>query len=527
MTYKFTVPALPSRFSTIGGLKYRAYSVYSGSASNSPLPSSLVSGSLSVVAGLSTQINNFVTNATTTYVWRGYFKPDATSTSWQFRTTSKDGSYVWLDTAAENPVANLNIANAIVDNGGTHSSTTVESSNQSLDSQFHYVITLVAGNNTGAGNVTLEWRRDGGAWESIGTTYLSSDNRYADGLGEDTYTASATPASYWVIGPDSGTGDIGYAANSNRTSWTFYDRTPGNAAAIDGAYGKDGSGNGIYVFSNSSSNRELAISSTDITDGVQWSGVDLPGESQQFCDAITWSNDSSNSTSGVWMAGRRNGHVYRSTDGASTFSEITLPNDSGDEILSIAGNGSGKFVTGQQGRLLISTDDGASFSSSTPFTAEDINGVAYTNQTWIVTYTKSGEANLYARTAADSDLTTWSSEQDLGVAKPLGRPDVNDPGPRANIAAYNGHVVVVPNRVASFVRFDVDGTSINNWDYFSLAIEKPRDITTDGLVYMMVTEAGDIYESTDGGSSFSKTVDDVLSAGTNMNAIAASVYLPL
>ena len=208
-------------------------------------------------------------------------------------------------------------------------------------------------------------------------------------------------ADHWVVGEASGTGDIGYAANSDRTSWTFYDKSPNDSSAIDGAYGKDGNGNGIYVFSQSSSDNpgELAISSDDITDGVQWSALNLVGGGQKFCDAVTWSNDSSNSTSGVWMVGRRNGHVYRSTDGASSFSEITLPNDSGDAILSIAGNGSGKFVTGQEGRLLISTDDGASFSSSTPFTAEEINGVAYTGTTWIVTYTKTGEANLFARSA--------------------------------------------------------------------------------------------------------------------------------
>ena len=43
----------------------------------------------------------------------------------------------------------------------------------------------------------------------------------------------------------------------------------------------------------------------------------------------------------------------------------------------------------------------------------------------------------------------------------------------------------------------------------------------------MVTEGGDIYESTDGGASFSKTVDDVLGTAKNMNAVAAGVYLPL
>ena len=240
MTYKFRFRSLPNRWSNQDGLKYRAYSVYTG-GNDSPDPASLVSGSLSSTEGTSTQISSFSISSANTVVWRGYFKPDLTSTSWQFRTTSKDGSYVWLDTNAEQPVADLNPANAIVDNSGVHSSTTVESGNQSLNSDFYYVITLLAGSNTGAGSVTLEWRRDGGSWSSSGASYLTSDSRYPDGLGEDIYTASVSPATYWVLGFDAGPGDVGYAANSDRTSWTFYDRVSGNGNVWDMAYGEDGS----------------------------------------------------------------------------------------------------------------------------------------------------------------------------------------------------------------------------------------------------------------------------------------------
>ncbi len=335
-----------------------------------------------------------------------------------------------------------------------------------------------------------------------------------------------SPASYWVVGEDSGTGDVGYAANTDRTSWTFYDRMPSNSAAIDGAYGKDANGNGVYVFSNSSSARELARSSTDITDGNAWTYIDLPSTGQ-FCDAVTWGNDAADSTSGVWLVGRRNGHVYRSTDGAVSFSEITLPNDSGDRILSIAGNGFGKFVTGQQGRLLISTDDGASFSSSTPFTAEFINGVAYTNDTWVVTYTKSGENNLFLRSASNTDLTTWSSEVDLGINKPSNGDGVNDPGPRANLAAQGGRVVITPNKQAAIARIDVDGTTTSNLANPTYSGSGIRDITTDGSTWMIVTEGGDIYESTDKGATFSQTVDDIRGTGRGLHCVAASKYLPL
>jgi hypothetical protein len=335
-------------------------------------------------------------------------------------------------------------------------------------------------------------------------------------------------ADYWVVGDASGGDAIGYAANSDRTSWTFYGVSHVHAA-LDGAYGKNGSGNGIYVFSQSSSDTpgELAISSDDVTDGQAWTGLNLPGGSQQFCDAVAWSNDSTNSTSGVWMIGRRNGHVYRSTDGASSFSELTLPNDSGDRILSIAGNGSGKFVTGQQGRLLVSTDDGASFSSSTPFTAEEINGVAYTNQTWVVTYTKSGEANLFARTAANSDLTTWSAEVNLGIAKPVNKDNNNTPDARASIAAAEGRVVIVSNKIAAIARLDVNGTTTSNLANPTYSGANIRDITTDSTTWMIVTMGGDIYESTDSGATFSQTVDDIRGNGRDLQVVAASLHLPL
>ncbi len=333
-------------------------------------------------------------------------------------------------------------------------------------------------------------------------------------------------ATYWVVGEDAGTGDVGYAANSDRTSWTFYDKTPADASSFDAAYGKDGSGNGIYVISNSSSTKELAVSSTDITDGNQWTFINVGG-SGDFFDTVCWANDSSSSTSGIWLAGKEDGEIYRSTDGAASWSKITTPSDSGTAILSMAGNGTGKFVTGQLGRLLISTDNGATFSSSTPFTTTRICGVAYTNSTWVVTYEKTGEDKLYLRTAADSDLTTWSSEIDTGILEPQANTGNNDPGPRANIAAASGRVVIVCNRRSQIARIDVDGTTTSNLANPTYTGSHFRDIATDGYTFMAVTDGGDIYESTDNGETFSKTVDDVRGTSRDLNCVVASKHLPL
>ena len=68
------------------------------------------------------------------------------------------------------------------------------------------------------------------------------------------YSGDGNPASHFVVGFEAGAGDVGYAANADRTSWTIYDRVTGNATAFDAAYGKNGSGNGLYIFTKASTN---------------------------------------------------------------------------------------------------------------------------------------------------------------------------------------------------------------------------------------------------------------------------------
>lgn len=529
MAYKYMAPpGLPPRWADRTGLQFRAYSVYAGS-SNQPDPSELTSARLTTIAGISSAISSFTVPTTRTYVWRGYFKADIDSDNWQFRTTSKDGSFLWLDENAELAVASLDRSDAIVENGGTHSSTTVTSSNISLKAGYWYAIALISANNAGTGSVTLEWSSNGGTdWSSDGGSYLFRDSRYPDGFGADTYASSVSAASHWVVGPASGTGDVGYAANADRTSWTFYDRVPGNAAGLNAAYGKDGSGNSIYVMSNASSDKELSVSSTDITDGNQWTHINLGG-SGVFCMGVTWVNDSTGSTSGVWFASRDNGKVYRSTDGASSFSEISLSglsNHNTQPIVSIIGNGTGQVIFGQDNRLYRSTNDGLSFSVSTPLGSdvEDVMGVSYTNNSWIVAYTKTGASNLYVKAADVSDFTNWCTEVDLGIPKPATASNLTA---RANIAVYKGRVVIASGDKEGLAVMDVNGAEISGFFLPTITMPDARDIATDGTTWMLVTEDGDIFESTDSGTTWAKTVDNVQGNGDNMNCVVASAYLPI
>jgi hypothetical protein len=91
--------------------------------------------------------------------------------------------------------------------------------------------------------------------------------------------------------------------------------------------------------------------------------------------------------------------------------------------------------------------------------------------------------------------------------------------------------VVVANKGSAVAILDVNGTSTSNLSNPTFGGSGIRDITTDGNTWMIVGAGGDIYESTNNGGSWSQTVDDILTgtanAGTNIHAVAASMYLPL
>ena len=119
-----------------------------------------------------TQLSSYSVGTTDTWLFRGYFLADTTSTTWQFRTNSDDASFVWIGTNSTAIDTALDTDNAVVDNGGTHSARTRTSNNISLTDGVLYPFAVVIGNNTGPGSLTLEWRVNSGTWESDGAGYL-------------------------------------------------------------------------------------------------------------------------------------------------------------------------------------------------------------------------------------------------------------------------------------------------------------------------------------------------------------------
>ena len=167
MTYKFEITGLPENWADTSGLKSKRFgwypvSVPGSDVSPSPNPYGLSQSAWTGEYALNTEIDFSITSSNTVYVWRGYFKPDQTSAAWQFRTTSNDGSWLWVDSEAEVKTTELVPNNADVKNGGTHSAETVASANltlsQSSDNDTYYAIAIVAGTGPGGGAIRGQFR---------------------------------------------------------------------------------------------------------------------------------------------------------------------------------------------------------------------------------------------------------------------------------------------------------------------------------------------------------------------------------
>ena len=192
MAYKFMFSGIPDHWADANGLKFREFDFYpievpGSGVTPSPNPYGLSSSAWTTdIEGSVTSIDRTITSSNTTFVYRGYFKPDQTSTSWQFRTRSNDGSFFWIDNDATGSTPDLITNNAVIKNGGTHTEQTVTSANltlsQSAAADLYYAIALVAGNKPCNGSIRLEFRRDAGDWETDGAGFYFFDSRWGDGF---------------------------------------------------------------------------------------------------------------------------------------------------------------------------------------------------------------------------------------------------------------------------------------------------------------------------------------------------------
>tara|TARA_Y100001963_G_scaffold40948_1_gene57427 strand:+ start:84 stop:1223 length:1140 start_codon:yes stop_codon:yes gene_type:complete len=345
--------------------------------------------------------------------------------------------------------------------------------------------------------------------------------------GATTPAAGATTATRWVVALDDGF--VSYAPNSDLTDWTTYDHLTGTGhpPAFDICAGKNASGETIYICSLDTPTKELLVSGNDVTSTNDWTVIDLgTGDQDQF--RIIWFDDGS--TSGVWLAvGRQaSAGVSRSTDGGANWSNVALSGLTGHDTtrgIQAMAYGNGVVMLAQDERIYTSTDDGASFSVSTPFSTDTPTSarcLTYTNNSWVLVCGRSGE--LRVRSCADSDLTDWSAEY---TPTTLTRNPSNTFEDTVVIASYNGRVCHITTKDRYLSYFDVDGKTVSNMNHVTLdmnsASNRAEDIDTDGTTWLIAAREGDIWKSVDSGESWSKVLDDLGGSSDHAMAICSDV----
>ena len=180
----------------------------------------------------------------------------------------------------------------------------------------------------------------------------------ADIQGSNGCGIPASGASLWcLVGAD---GACATAAHSDLNDWTGYvsaDMGSSDYNAI--AYGKDGSGNPLWVSVDSNGNREIRYSS-DPTDVQGWTDVNPNNPGKLY--AVLWGNN-------VWMAVGKDGNIWRSTDGAANWSAVTMSNigwfTTGVDVKHLASDGAGTWMCDNHDQVFKSTDNGASRTALT------------------------------------------------------------------------------------------------------------------------------------------------------------------
>ena len=377
----------------------------------------------------------------------------------------------------------------------------------------------------------------------------------------DGATKPASGATYWCIALDDR--NTSWAANADiadETEWADNIWETATAASdsvdiIDIAYGKDNSGNGIFlVIANATGNNVWVDQNNDITDGSNWDRISLSSTAKR--QTIQWGND-------VWIAAGNvtasNQNIHRSTDGAQSFSAVDVSGctniDSSEAVKALASDGAGNWMFGQKGNLFFSSDDGANWAflvQPSGSGTDLIRDIVYTNSTWVVLYSTGGNSTLISCAASTSANMDATSDWGTAVTLTGSFTDSSDSTSTVTLsgtstkrmAAAGGRVVAMqmgngPDGVRT-IAADVSGKTIT-LDASGTVQRVPmtqgagQSIATDGTTWLAGgdggttnRDGGEICRSTDGGDSWTLIVEGINNqSSTRVNGITADVFLPL
>ena len=355
--------------------------------------------------------------------------------------------------------------------------------------------------------------------------------------------APASGASLWcTVGAD---GAVATAAHSDLNDWTGYVSSDMGTKDYNYiAYGKDGSGNPLWVAVDENGNREIRYSS-DPTNTSGWSDTNVAAGRLY---SVAWGNN-------VWMAGGQNGKLWRSTDG-STWSEVDMSGvngwyTTGVDIRHVASDGSGTWLCDNHDRIFKSTDNGQTWAkvydtSDAPVSNEGSNflvrGIAYSTHSgtarWVVLVRKSGNTRVIHATAADTSSWTLAT---VGGSAATGV-NLIDAVARQVVAGGATVIITAGDNFARSTNGGQDWTKYTS-DSDDLPRTDARDLATDGNgTWVVVHDAGRVSINTNDGAAGSWAEQTGVQDGgsntnirfptggnnvENLDAVAADVYLPV
>ena len=137
-------------------------------------PTGLDNNNSIVQTNVVTSLDSFTSSADQySWKWFGYFRPNSTGV-WNFRTTSDDGSFLWLGSKAQ---TGFTMDNAVVDNRGGHGPQPAYGS-KLLIANYYYPCRVHFSEGGGGDIMTLAWTPPEGSetTNGSGVFYYNSAN---------------------------------------------------------------------------------------------------------------------------------------------------------------------------------------------------------------------------------------------------------------------------------------------------------------------------------------------------------------
>ena len=160
------------------GLTYTVYDLYfsdnvnffNGNTTYKTGGATTYTGTVTSISSINVGTNNYVPSNYSfnaySVQWIGFFKPDVTGV-WTFYMNSDDAGYLWV---GPNAASGYTIANATVNNGGSHSTTIQKSGSITLTAGVFYDLRVQYGDVGGSDNIVLAFKGPAGSSAATSTT---------------------------------------------------------------------------------------------------------------------------------------------------------------------------------------------------------------------------------------------------------------------------------------------------------------------------------------------------------------------